>query len=132
MTIIEIAKKLNEQRSKIDKLKEKHGTEMQEQMFLKEELQMQLMAAMKEQGMKTVGTEQNTISIAQKKTPKVVDQSKLDADLEQRGLLEDMYVKKFDTIRFKSVANNLLKDTGEVLDGTDIEVTEYISIRNKK
>ena len=120
------AKDLTAARKEVDQLKQL----LEEARIRRDECQSKLIDEMKEAGFKSVKTEEGSFARVLKKDVKVMDEDALLKDLSKRGLKKELMVTKLDTVRFKSVANSLLKETGEVFSGTQVTESEYISIRN--
>jgi uncharacterized coiled-coil DUF342 family protein len=87
---------------KLDELKEKRDM-----------TQRTLIDAMKSSNLKSWKTNDNSFSLV----------SKMDT-------LEGLVSERIDTIRFKQIANLLLKQTGELFFGTETVTSEYLSIRS--
>lgn len=98
----------------------------------KETVQTTLLMTMEKGGLKSLKTDDYTFSAVVKADPRIVDEEALLADLDQRGLKDDVLVTKIDTYKVKSIASGLLKETGEVLNGTEIVESAYMSIRKNK
>lgn len=91
-------------------------------------LQGNLLESMKANNLVAWKTIENTFSITTKTDTKIIDEEKLIYDIESRWLT-GLIFPKIDSIRFKQIANALLKQTWEVFDGTECVTSEYISIR---
>ena len=79
-----------------------------------------------------VKTEDSSFAFTTKKDVRVIDESAVIADLQTRGLKENYVREKLDTLSFKTLAKAMLKETGEIMEGTELTESEYISIRNNK
>ena len=77
-------------------------------------------------------TEDSSFAFTTKKDVRVIDESAVIADLQTRGLKENYVREKLDTLSFKTLAKAMLKETGEIMEGTELTESEYISIRNNK
>lgn len=98
-----------------------------------EALKMQLHSKLLETGLKSAKGDKYTASITEK--PSIVinhEQSILDWLKESPDVEVDAYIGLKAT-PFKSLAMQVLKETGEVIPGTELQTTESLSIRaNKK
>ncbi|NDK09140.1 hypothetical protein EOM39_07945 [Candidatus Gracilibacteria bacterium] len=94
----------------------------------KENLQNKLIVYMKDNNLKSWKTNENTFSIVSKYDVQVIDELRLMQELNLKNLT-GYIIQKIDTTRFKSLANSLLKETGELFNGTTTVLSEYVSIR---
>lgn len=91
-----------------------------------------LTAQLHESGLLTAKTPDYTASISIKKSVAVTDESAAIGWLKESGLEVDHYVGLRLT-NFKTMANAMLKDTGEIVPGTELQESESLAIRaNKK
>lgn len=67
-----------------------------------------------------------TVSLSVKKTPRVVDEKKVMADLKKRGLQAE-YTELRPSDLFYDVLPDLIKEND--IDGVEIKETEYLSVR---
>lgn len=96
----------------------------------KESLENNLMEHLKKQGFDSVRTQRATISIAHRKTLAIVDEKALIKELKAKNLTD--YIKEaVDKEMFKGVAEEM-KKTGNLMQGTILQDTEYMSVREKK
>lgn len=92
----------------------------------------QLMAALKEVGLKSAKNDKFIVSIS--KTPRVVitnEQAAMDWLKNTPDVESDFYIGIKKT-EFSTLAKAMLKDTGELADGTEVQITETLSIRSNK
>lgn len=82
-------------------------------------------------GLLSAKTDRFTASIAKKQSVTVVDEKKAVEWIKSEGLDLDYYVG-LKLTPFKTMAMSKLKDTGEVIDGTELVETESLSIREVK
>ncbi|MBP9779804.1 hypothetical protein KBD33_04265, partial [Candidatus Gracilibacteria bacterium] len=101
---------------KIDELKEKRDM-----------TQKTLIDAMKSNNLKSWKTNENSFSLVSKMDTRIVDEEQAIKDIKARKL-EGLVYEKIDTLRFKQIANILLKQKGELFFGTESVTTEYLSI----
>ena len=123
--LTQLAQELCKVRSEAAALKDTLG-------FLKEKrdgLQACMLEMMQAERMKQYKTDTATISRAVKSDIRIVDEPELVAELAARKVLDQYYVSRIDMAPFKSFANALLKETGEVLMGIEPVRSEYLSIR---
>jgi hypothetical protein len=126
MTIQEKAEQLLKLRQQINAVKETLIPLQAE----KDALEQNLMDHLKKQGFASVKTGQATISIAHRKSLVITDENILVQDLKKRGLND--YIKEaINKELFKGVADQM-KKTGELMEGTVLQDTEYMSIREAK
>jgi hypothetical protein len=103
---------------KLDELKEKRDM-----------TQRTLIDAMKSNNLKSWKTNDNSFSLVSKMDTRITNEEEAIADIKARKL-EGLVSEKIDTVRFKQIANLLLKETGELFFGTETVTSEYLSIRN--
>lgn len=103
---------------KLDELKEHRDT-----------LQRWLIEAMKSNNLKSWKTNQNSFSLVSKMDTRILNEEEVIRDIKSRKL-EGLVIEKIDTVRFKQIANLLLKETWELFFGTENVTTEYLSIRS--
>lgn len=125
MSIKELLSALGENKKKSGELYALYKAMKTEEDVLKEEL----MASLKATGLKSAKGEDYTASISEK--PNIVITSERDVMdwLENTPNVEaDFYigVKKPE---FKTLALQVLKDSGEIINGTDLQTTESLAIR---
>ncbi len=73
-------------------------------------------------------TETGTASINRRQTVKITDESKVESWMIDNGLDASNYTK-LDTTRLKPLLEEAVFRQGEVIDGTEVATTEYISLR---
>ena len=91
-------------------------------------LQHQLLELMKNNNLKAWKTQEHSYSIISKLDVRISDEDILMQDIQSRKL-DGLIYAKVDTLKFKQLANMMLKQTWEVFDGTEAVQSEYISIR---
>jgi hypothetical protein len=103
---------------KLDELKEKRDM-----------TQRTLIDAMKSNNLKSWKTNDSSFSLVSKMDTRIINEEEAIQDIKARKL-EGLVSERIDTIRFKQIANLLLKQTGELFFGTETVTSEYLSIRN--
>ena len=103
---------------KLDELKEKRDM-----------TQRTLIDAMKSNNLKSWKTNDNSFSLVSKMDTRIINEEEAIQDIKARKL-KWLVTEKIDTVRFKQIANLLLKETGELFFGTETVTTEYLSIRS--
>lgn len=103
---------------KLDELKEKRDM-----------TQRTLIDAMKSNNLKSWKTNDNSFSLVSKMDTRIINEEEVIQDIKSRKL-EWLVTEKIDTVRFKQIANLLLKETGELFFGTETVTTEYLSVRS--
>lgn len=103
---------------KLDELKEKRDI-----------TQRTLIDAMKSNNLKSWKTNDNSFSLVSKMDTRIINEEEAIRDIKARKL-EGLVSEKIDTVRFKQIANLLLKETGELFFGTETVTSEYLSIRS--
>jgi len=126
--ITQLANALNHIRAEEEKLKEIIKG-IQEN---KTDLQEELIQAMKDKGLKSIKTETHNYARTVKKDIKVFSEEDVMEYLRNHGGYDEYVKPKLDTIKFKSYAKALLKETGEVMDGIELTEKEYMSIKANK
>jgi len=126
--ILKLAKELEEAKADIvrmkliaDPLKEK-----------KDEIQAKLIAAMEEMELKSIKTNTNSYSMAVRRTISVYDSQAVIEDMKLRDPKESYTQVTLDVKKFEGYSKALLKESGEMVDGTDINETPYITIKAVK
>ena len=103
---------------KLDELKEKRDM-----------TQRTLIDAMKSNNLKSLKTNDNSFSLVSKMDTRIINEEEAIRDIKSRKL-EGLVSEKIDTVRFKQIANLLLKESGELFFGTETVTSEYLSIRS--
>jgi len=93
-----------------------------------DELKQSILDELKEAKALSYKTETGTVSINRRQSVRVIDERGVKNWLEAQGFELDEYVK-LDPARIKPVLENAVYTQGEVIDGTSLETTEYISLR---
>lgn len=127
-TIIQEANYLTQLRDQINTAKEVLKSLQDE----RDQIQSGIIADMTKAGLKSIKTHSHNFSITTKKDIKVVDEEAILKELKDRKLYNEYVKPKLDTIAFKLMANSLLKETGEIMEGTEQTETEYMSIKSNK
>ena len=91
----------------------------------------ELTATLNESGLLSAKTDHYTASISKKQSVVVVDEKKAVDWIKSEGLDVDYYVG-LKLTPFKTMALSRLKDTGEVIEGTQLTETDTLSIREAK
>lgn len=102
----------------LDSLKEKRDA-----------LQSVLIQTMKSNNLRSWKTTDNSFTLVSKTDTRIVDEELAIKDIKNRKF-EWLISEKIDTIRFKQIANLLLKEKWELFFGTETVTTEYLSIRS--
>ena len=123
--IIKLANDLVNTRDNINSLK----SEMDILKILKDGLQEKLIEVMEQSGLKSLKTDTHNYARTIKKDIKVVDTESVYKDLKSRDLYDEYVKPKLDTVGFKTLAKAILKEDGEIMEGTEITETSYISIK---
>lgn len=123
--ILELAKKLSEKRSQVDN-SEKYLKGLKDE---RDQLQFDLITALKEAGLKSIKTNEANYSLTTKKDVKVINEAIVMQELMKLGQYDEYVKHKLDTNLFKGYAKSVLDSTGEIIDGTELTETSYISIK---
>ena len=95
-------------------------------------LKADLMQMLQSSDMRSAKTAKYTASISSRPNIVVVNEQKVINWLKEAPGVEADHYLGLKKAEFKSLASSLLKETGEVIDGTDLERTESISVRSNK
>ncbi len=95
----------------------------------KDTLQAWLIQTMKANNLRSWKTTCNSFTLVSKTDTRIVDEELAIKDIKNRKF-EWLISEKIDTIRFKQLANLLLKEKWELFFGTETVITEYLSIRS--
>ncbi len=95
----------------------------------KDTLQAWLIQTMKANNLRSWKTTDNSFTLVSKTDTRIVDEELAIKDIKNRKF-EWLISEKIDTIRFKQIANLLLKEKWELFFGTETVTTEYLSIRS--
>lgn len=125
-TIQQITEVLLHQRNVVNEMTEV----LQREKAKRDEMQMTVMNKLKELEFNSVKIGSTTVSRSTKRTMLIVDESELIKDLKSKGL-NDCFKEQIDKTIWKGLSSQLTKNN-EVYPGTQINETEYISIRNNK
>ncbi len=117
LELIEVRNKIAHVVEYLDSLKEKRDT-----------IQSWLIQTMKSNNLKSWKTNDNSFSLVSKTDTRIVDEDLAIKDIKARKF-EWLISEKIDTVRFKQIANLLLKEKWELFFGTETVTTEYLSIR---
>ena len=118
MALIEVRHQIAQTTEYLDALKAKRDT-----------LQDSVIETMKESNLKSWKTNDNSFTLVSKTDTRIVDEELAIKDIKNRKF-EGLISEKIDTIRFKQIANLLLKEKWELFFGTESITTEYLSIRS--
>lgn len=91
-----------------------------------------LLAMLQSSDMRSAKTSNYTASISSRPNIVIKNEQAVIAWLKEAPGVETDHYLGIKRAEFKSLANTLLKETGEVIEGTDIERTESISIKGNK
>jgi hypothetical protein len=94
-----------------------------------EQLKFVLMEKLKEVGLKSAKGEEYTASLSEKPRVVIKDESAVIEWLKNAPNVEEDFYIGVKRTEFQSLATSLLKETGELIDGTDVQVTESLSVR---
>lgn len=117
LKLIEIRNEIANVAEYLDSLKEKRDT-----------IQSWLIQTMKSNNLRSWKTNDNSFSLVSKTDTRIVDEELAIQDIKNRKF-EWLISEKIDTIRFKQIANLLLKEKWELFFGTETVTSEYLSIR---
>jgi hypothetical protein len=120
-SLARIREKEKEIKSLLDSIKEE-----------KREVQAKLIEEMSKLGLKSLKTDTHNFARIVKKDVSVCNESAVISSLKKAGIKDDYVHEKLDVLAFKGYAKALLKNKGELLDGTDITESEYMSIKSVK
>jgi hypothetical protein len=122
--VAELGKKTNDNKALYATYKESKDEE--------DKIRLTLTERLKGTGLLTAKTPEYTASIAVKQQVAVTNEREAIDWLKNSGLETDQYIG-LKTTNFKTMATSMLKDTGEVIPGTQLVESESLSIRaNKK
>lgn len=88
-----------------------------------------ILETLKEAKMLSLKTETGTASITRRQTVKITDETQVKNWLQMNGWELDEYTK-LDPLRTKPILENAVFQQGEVIDGTSLETSEYLSLRD--
>lgn len=125
--ILKLAKELEQARADINRMKAM--VEPFEEK--KAKIQEKLMEEMKKSEIKSIKTNTNNYSLTVKKDIKVVNEKAVMDSLDKK-YYDILVTPRLNTLDFKKYAKNILKETGEVFEGTELTEAEYISIKSVK
>lgn len=120
-TLAKLREKESELKAKLDPIRE-----------AKMAAQDKLVEEMKKLGLKSLKTETHNFARVIKQDIGVYDESAVIASLKKSGIQNDYVKEKLDVLLFKGYAKQLLKSTGELIDGTEPTESEYMSIKSVK
>lgn len=118
LELIEIRNEIANVAEYLDSLKEKRDT-----------IQSWLIQTMKSNNLRSWKTNDNSFSLVSKIDTRIVDEELAIKDIKVRKF-EWLISERIDTLRFKQIANLLLKEKWELFFGTETVTTEYLSIRS--
>ena len=97
----------------------------------RDELQLILLSSMRDTNLSQWKISEATISRVSKQNVFIMDETKVINELRSRNLHKDYVFEKIDSSRFKVLAKTLI-EKGQLLEGTQVEEKDYISIRCNK
>ena len=97
----------------------------------RDELQLILLSSMRDTNLSQWKISEATISRVSKQNVFIMDETKVINELRSRNLYKDYVFEKIDSSRFKVLAKSLT-EKGQLLEGTQVEERDYISIRCNK
>ena len=92
-------------------------------------IQKWLIDAMRHNNLKSWKTNEYSFSLVSKLDTRIINEDETIRDIRTRKL-EGLITEKIDSVRFKQIANLLLKETGELFFGTESVTTQYLSVRS--
>jgi hypothetical protein len=128
MTVSELIEAIGQVRKKSKKLYEEYSFFRDQEMSLKAELMLQLQDA----GLKSAKGKDFTASIAERPEVVITSESELMEWLQNSPNIESDFYIGVKKPEFKVLANQMLKESGELANGTKVEVRESLSIRSNK
>lgn len=120
-TLAKLRVEESEIRAKLDPVREQ-----------KQATQDKLVEEMKKLGLKSLKTETHNFARVIKRDISVYDEKAVIDSLKKIGVKDDYVHEKLDVLLFKGYAKQLLKSTGELVDGTEPTESEYMSITTAK
>jgi hypothetical protein len=129
-TIQQQAEKLVSLRASIKELEDNFERMITPLKAEKEALDVEMIQNLVANGFKSVKTDQATISIAERKTLRILDENKAIDDLKSKGLT-DLYRTQIFKPLWKGYSEKLAKE-GHSIAGTEVNTTTFISIRSVK
>ena len=128
MTLSELLQKLGENKQESAKYYGKYK-ELKEQ---EDALKFELTDMLHEMGLKTAKGDLFTASIAEKPTIVIKNEKEVVEWLKNTPNIESDFYIGLKANEFKKMATVMLKDTGELANGTEVIVNESLSIRSNK
>lgn len=130
MTLQEKAQALYDMRKEINKIDKAYDETIAPLKVMRDAIQMEIMAGFKELGTATMRYDFATFSIAVRKTPQIIDESKVIKWLEEKNLIKEYVIPRlaphFDILLKESIKKDIQ------IDGIEIRETEYMSITQPK
>lgn len=131
-----MAKVISELLNELGQVKTTANNHYKEYKALKEQedgLKFKISETLKEMGLKTAKGDKYQVSLSEKHDIKVTSESNVLFWLKESPDVEaDAYIG-LKTTAFKNLANQMLKDTGEMVPGTELTMNEIVSVRaNRK
>jgi hypothetical protein len=128
MTVSELLEELGTVKGKANGYYKSYKELKDQEDALKAELQFKL----KDLGTKTFKGDHYTASIAEKPTVIIKDEEALMGWLQNTPNVESDFYIGVKKTEFQTLAKQMLKESGELADGTEVEVRESLSIRSTK
>ena len=122
--ILELARELEHLRKRCEEKK----AELEPLQAQRDIVQGELMEAMRISKLKAVKTDTSNYSLVTRHDVRIVDERRLIESMPAH-LRDECVRPRVDTAIFKATALSMLKNTGEVLDGSEAIETQFISIR---
>lgn len=95
-------------------------------------LKAEVRVKLQELGMTSAKTQSGSVSVVQKPNLVITNEQAVREWLENTPEVEsDLYIR-LDKTAFKSLAKSWFDNTGELINGTDTEVSEYLQVKEKK
>lgn len=104
------------------------STQLDELKHEKETIQSEMMQLMQSNQLKSFKDTHGSYSLVSKWEIKIIDESILKSELKNRNFT-NLIEEKINTTEFKSIANIILRESGEIMPGSDCKKIEYISIK---
>lgn len=107
---------------------ELRSTQLDELKYEKESIQSEMMQLMQQNQLKSFKDAYGSYSLVSKWDIKVIDETILKTELKNRNF-SNLIEERINTTEFKSIANIILRESWEILPGSDCKKIEYISIK---
>ncbi len=104
------------------------STQLDELKHEKDSIQSEMMNLMQTHQLKSFKDTYGSYSLVSKWDVKIIDEGILKSELRHRNF-GNLIEERINTTEFKSIANIILRETGEILPWSDCKKVEYISIK---